>query len=47
MRMERLVTLLSWVSVLSGPTVMGGLLGDGLSTTLRLGLRCWGLGVLV
>jgi hypothetical protein len=44
---ERLVTLLSWVSVFFGPTVMDGLLGGGLSTALRRGLRCWELGVLV
>jgi hypothetical protein len=43
----RLVTLLSWVPALFGPTVMGGLLGGGLSTALRPGLRCWGLGLLV
>jgi hypothetical protein len=41
----RLVTLLSWVSALFEPTVMGGLLGGGLSTALRPGLRCQGLGV--
>jgi hypothetical protein len=43
----RLVTLLSWVPTLSGPTVRGGLLGGGISTALRLGPRCWGLGVSV
>jgi hypothetical protein len=32
---------------LSEPTIMGGLLGGGLSTALRPGLRCWGLGVSV
>jgi hypothetical protein len=37
--------LSSRVSALSGPTVKGRLLGGGLSTALRLCLRCWGLGV--
>jgi hypothetical protein len=41
----RLVTLLSWVLALFGLTVMGGFLDGGLSTALRLGLRCWGLGI--
>jgi hypothetical protein len=35
MGVKRLVTLLSWVLALSGPTVMGGLLGGGVSTVLR------------
>jgi hypothetical protein len=42
---ERLVTLLSWVSVLSRSTVMVVYWVRGLSTTLRPGLQCWGLGV--
>jgi hypothetical protein len=42
MEAGRLVTLLSWVPTLSGPTVKGGLLGGGLSNALRLGLRCCG-----
>jgi hypothetical protein len=40
---ERLVTLLSWVLALFRPTVRGGLLGGGLSTVLRPGLKCSGL----
>jgi hypothetical protein len=44
---ERLVTLLSWVLALSGPTIMVDYWVGGLSTTLRPGLQCWGLGVLV
>jgi hypothetical protein len=43
----RLVTLLSWVLVLFELTVIGELLGGGLSTALRPGLRCQRLGVLV
>jgi hypothetical protein len=31
----RLITLLSWVPALSGPTIKGGLLRGGLSTTPR------------
>jgi hypothetical protein len=42
---RRLITLLSWVPALSRPTVKGGLLGGGLSTALRLGLRSWRFGV--
>jgi hypothetical protein len=47
MGVGRSVTLLSWVLALSGPIVKGGLLRGGLSTALRPGLKCWGLGVLV
>jgi hypothetical protein len=43
----RLVTLLSWVPTLSGPTVMVDYWVGGLSTALRPGLKYWGLGVLV
>ena len=42
---ERLVTLLSWVLALSGPTVRVDYWVGGLSTAPRPGLRCWELGV--
>jgi hypothetical protein len=41
MGVERLVTLLLWVLPLSEPTIRGRLLGGGLSTAPRPGLRCW------
>jgi hypothetical protein len=41
---KRLVTLLSWVLALFGPTVMVDYWEGGLGTTLRPGLQCWGLG---
>jgi hypothetical protein len=44
---RRLVTLLSWVSALSGPTVMVDYWVGGLSTALRPGIEYWGLRVLV
>ena len=37
MGVVRLITLLSWVSALSGLTFMGWVLGVGLSTILRSG----------
>jgi hypothetical protein len=47
MRAGRLVTLFSWVPAFSGPTVMVDYWVGGLSTTLRPGLQCWGLGVTI
>jgi hypothetical protein len=45
MGVGRLITLLSWVPAPSRPTVMVHYWVGGLSTTLRPGLQCWGLGV--
>jgi hypothetical protein len=47
MRAGRLVTLFSWVPAFFGPTVMVDYWVGGLSTTLRSGLQCWGLGVTI
>jgi hypothetical protein len=44
-RAGKLVTLLSWVPALFGPTVVVDYWVGSLSTTLRLDLQCWGLGV--
>jgi hypothetical protein len=40
MEARRLVTLLSWALALCGLIVKGGLLGGGLNTAPRPGLRC-------
>jgi hypothetical protein len=42
---RRLVTLLSWVSALSGPTVKGGLLGRRSKHRTEAGPQVLGLGI--